>query len=56
MHSYRATIVVDETLGITGVGDAPTKKEALKIACISAEYQLHALNLVSLLAIGSRIF
>lgn len=41
--------MVDETLGITGVGDAQTKKEALKIACISAEYQLHALNLVGLL-------
>ena len=39
--------MVDETLGITGIGDASTKKEALKIACISAEYQLHALNLVS---------
>jgi hypothetical protein len=42
-------MVIDEALGITGQGDAPTKKEALKIACISAEYQLHALNLVSCL-------
>jgi small subunit ribosomal protein S24e len=40
-------VVIDEALGITGEGDAPTKKEALKVACISAEYQLHALNLVS---------
>ncbi|KAG8840535.1 hypothetical protein FRC20_005562, partial [Serendipita sp. 405] len=43
---YRCTIVVDETLGVIGVGDGSTKKEAEKIACISIEYQLQALNML----------
>lgn len=43
---FRCTVILDETLGIVGVGDAPTKKDALKIACISIEYQLQALNLL----------
>lgn len=45
----RVTVLVDETNGITGIGDAPTPKDAEKLAALSGVLQLQAAGLVSLL-------
>jgi hypothetical protein len=45
--SKRATVTVNIEPSIVGVGDNPEKKQAEKLAALSAVYQLHELGLVS---------
>lgn len=41
------TVLADQTRGITGIGDAPSPKDAEKLAALSAVLQLQAAGLVS---------
>lgn len=43
----RVTVLADQTRGITGIGDAPSPKDAEKLAALSAVLQLQAAGLVS---------
>jgi len=42
----RVTVLADPQLGIVGVGDAPSAKEAEKLAALSAILQLQAVGIV----------
>lgn len=49
--SKRATVTVSMELPIVGVGDSPEKKQAEKLAALSAVFQLHELGLVRFISL-----
>lgn len=46
LRIWRATVTVSMELPIVGVGDSPEKKQAEKLAALSAVFQLHELGLL----------
>lgn len=43
---FRCTVLADETHNVVGMGDGANKKDAEKLAALSAMFQLHQLGLV----------